>query len=333
MKHARQLSLDGLRGIAALSVIIYHYFYRIDEIYGLSSNEMDCTYFGKFGVHLFFMVSGFVIFMSIGKETKPLSFFVSRFSRLYPAYFFAVIITFTIVCVFGLQGREIKIFEALLNLLMFHEFLGVPHVDGVYWTLTVEITFYFWCLVLISFKKVDYLILMLFLFVFLSFAAQFMSEVIYKIIGKLFFINYVSFFLLGAVTYKLKNDALNYKNITQILLIFIILFINHTLGEFIVYLLIYGLFLLGVFDIAKFLKFRFFIFMGEISYSLYLVHQNIGYIIITRMMDAGFSKLVAATMAFMASMFLAKLIFTYAEVKLGKRIKLYLNNKLKEVRI
>jgi len=333
MNNLRQLGLDGLRGIAALSVVVYHYFYRIDEIYATGSNEADWTYFGQYGVHLFFMISGFVIFMSINKETKPLSFFISRFSRLYPAYFFAVIITFLVVYIFGLEGREVKIAEAFLNFLMFQEFLGIPHVDGVYWTLTVEITFYFWCLVLISFKKIDYLIPMLFSFVFLSFTAQFMPEVIYKIIGKLFFINYVSFFLLGVVTYKLKNDVLNYKNIIHIFLIFIVLFINHKLDEFIVYLSIYALFLLGVFDVAKFLKFRFFIFMGEISYSLYLVHQNIGYVIITKMMNAGFSKLVAATLAFMASMFLAKLIYTYVEAKLGKRIKLYLNNKLKEVKI
>lgn len=333
MKNVRQLSLDGLRGIAALSVVFYHYFYRIDEIYPTGSNEMGWSYFGQFGVHLFFMISGFVIFMSMNKETKPLGFFINRFSRLYPAYFFAVIITFIVVYTFGLEGREVKIAEAFLNLLMFQEFLGIPHVDGVYWTLTVEITFYFWCLVLIFFKKIDYLILMLFSFLCLSFTAELMPEPIYKVLDKLFFINYISFFLLGVMAYKLKKDTLGYKNIIPIIAIFIVLFIHHGFDEFFVYLFIYGLFLSGVFDVAKFLKFRFFIFMGEISYSLYLVHQNIGYVIITRMMDAGFPKLIAVIAAFTVSMFLAKLIYTYAEAKLGKRIKLYLNNKLKEVKI
>ena len=333
MKHIRQLSLDGLRGIAALSVVIYHYFFRIDEIYNTGSNVMDWTYFGHFGVHLFFMISGFVIFMSISKETKPINFIISRFSRLYPAYFFAVIITFTVVYIFGLQGREVKIFDALLNLLMFQEFLGIPHVDGVYWTLTVEITFYFWCLVLILFKKIDLLTFALFSFLFLFFTAEILPENIYKIIGKLFFINYVSFFLLGVVTYKLKSECLRYRNVLQILLIFTMLFINSENENFIVYCFIYILFLLGVYDVLKFLKFKIFIFMGEISYSLYLVHQNIGYVIITKMMNADISKLAAALVAFIVSLFLAKLMYTYIELKLSKYIKLYLNNKLKEVRI
>jgi len=333
MKHLRQLSLDGLRGIAAFSVVIYHYFYRIDEIYGIGSNEMDWTYFGKFGVHLFFMISGFVIFMSISKETKPINFIISRFSRLYPAYFFAVIITFTIVYIFGLQGREVKIFDALLNLLMFQEFLGIPHVDGVYWTLTVEITFYFWCLILILLKKTELLTLMLFSFLFLSFTSEVLPENIYKIIGKLFLINYISFFLLGIVTYKLKKENLNCRNIFPIFLIFIMLFINNKNEDFIVYSVIYIFFLLGVYDAIKFLKLKIFIFFGEISYSLYLVHQNIGYVIITKMMNAEFPKLVAALVALITSIFLAKLIYIYIEVKLGKFIKHYLNNKLKEVKI
>ncbi|MBB1402145.1 acyltransferase [Pseudoalteromonas sp. SG45-1] len=333
MKHIRQLSLDGLRGIAALSVVIYHYFYRIDEIYNTGSNEMDWTYFGHFGVHLFFMISGFVIFMSISKETKPVSFIVSRFSRLYPTYFFAVIITFTVVYIFGLQGREVGVFNALLNLLMFQEFLGISHVDGVYWTLTVEITFYFWCFVLILFKKIDLLIFTLFSFLFLSFTVELLPENIYKIIGKLFFINYVSFFLLGVMTYKLKKEYLKYRNVFQILLIFTVLFINNENEDFIAYGFIYIFFLLGVYDVLKFLKFKVFIFMGEISYSLYLVHQNIGYVIITKMMNANIPKLAAALVAFIVSVLLAKLMYTYIEVKLSRYVKLYLNNKLKEARI
>jgi len=90
------------------------------------------------------MVSGFVIFWTLNKTEKPLDFLVSRFSRLYPAYWLAVIVTFSAVYAFGLSGREISINNAIANILMFHEYLKIPHVDGVYWTLTVELTFYFW---------------------------------------------------------------------------------------------------------------------------------------------------------------------------------------------
>lgn len=333
MKSFRLLSLDGLRGIAALSVIIYHYFYRIDEIYSINSNETDWTYFGKYGVHLFFMISGFVIFMSIKNNTKPISFFISRFTRLYPAYFFAVLITFTIVYFFGLEGREVSFFQAVLNLLMFQEFLGIPHVDGVYWTLTVEITFYFWCLILILLNKTNSLVLLLFAFLFLSLISELIHPNAYKVLNKLFFISYVSFFLLGVLTFKLNNNNNNYNNIGLIILVFSLLSVNHNYQELIVFFLIYILFLVGVFEVGRFLEFKFFVFMGEISYSLYLIHQNIGYIIMLKIMNMGFSQLIAATGAFIVSVFLARLLYKYAEVKLGKFIKINLNNKLKEARV
>lgn len=333
MKSFRLLSLDGLRGIAALSVVIYHYFYRIDEIYSINSNEMDWTYFGKYGVHLFFMISGFVIFMSIKSNTKPISFFISRFTRLYPAYFFAVIITFTVVYIFGLEGREVSFLQAILNLLMFQEFLGIAHVDGVYWTLTVEITFYFWCLILILLNRTNFLVLLLFVFSFLSLISELLPSDTYKVLNKLFFINYVSFFLLGVLTFKLKSNNDNYKNIGLVILVFSGLFVNHNYQEFIVFVVIYMFFLVGVFEVGRFLELKVFVFLGEISYSLYLIHQNIGYIIMLKIMSMGFSQFFAAIGAFIVSVFLARFLYKYAEVKLGKFIKINFNNKLKEARV
>lgn len=158
MNQNRLLELDALRGIAALAVVIFHYFYRYNTIYGHENLPSDWAYFGQLGVELFFMVSGFVIFWTLNRVDKPLDFLVSRFSRLYPAYWLSVIITFFIVAIFTLPGREVSLTQAILNLLMFHEYLKIPHVDGVYWTLTVELTFYFWMFFLylsVGFKHVE----------------------------------------------------------------------------------------------------------------------------------------------------------------------------------
>ena len=51
------------------------------------------------------------------------------------------------------------------------------------------------------------------------------------------------------------------------------------------------------------------------------------------MMNVNIPKLAAALVAFIVSVFLARLMYTYIEVKLSKYVKLYLNNKLKEARI
>lgn len=111
---SRLLELDALRGLAALAVVLYHYFYRYNELYGHHGNfAVDWTYFGKLGVELFFMVSGFVIFMSLNRVNRPVDFLVSRFSRLYPTYWCALILTFTVVSIWGLPGREISTGHAI----------------------------------------------------------------------------------------------------------------------------------------------------------------------------------------------------------------------------
>lgn len=332
MQQQRLLSLDGLRGLAALLVVIYHYFFRIDEIYGISSNHMDWSYLGEYGVHLFFIISGFVIFMSINQNTKSISFFISRFSRLYPTFFFAVIITFTLVYIFGLEGREVNLIDAFLNLLMIHEYLRIPHVDGVYWTLTIEITFYFWCFLLILLNKIHYLKFVLFVFLSISIANEIIPNPYYKILNKLFFSNYVGFFLLGVLTFSLNENKSFIKNSMLITLVFIFLFLDHSFEEFIIFLALYGLFLIGVYDSSKILRSRFLVFIGEISYSLYLIHQNIGYIIITKTYELGFSKISGILSAFIVSIILARLLYIFIELRLSKFIKISLNKKIKEIR-
>jgi peptidoglycan/LPS O-acetylase OafA/YrhL len=140
----RLLELDALRGIAALMVVFYHYFYHYNELYGHQSIPVSWSFVGRLGVALFFIISGFVIFWTLSRTEKPLDFIVSRFSRLYPVYWFTIALSFLAVFCFGLPGREVSLRDAALNTLMFHEYLHVPHVDGVYWSLTVELSFYFW---------------------------------------------------------------------------------------------------------------------------------------------------------------------------------------------
>lgn len=150
-KQRRLLELDGLRGIAAVMVVIYHYFIRYDEIYGHTFKAFPVIEFGKYGVNLFFMISGFVIFWTISKTAKPSGFIWSRFSRLYPVYWAALLITFAVISLCGLPGREISNVDFIYNFLMFHQYFDVKHLDGVYWTLTLELSFYFWMLMLLIF--------------------------------------------------------------------------------------------------------------------------------------------------------------------------------------
>jgi peptidoglycan/LPS O-acetylase OafA/YrhL len=70
---------------------------------------------GYLGVNLFFVISGFVIFMTLDRTLVPLDFVISRTSRLFPAYWAAIIITMVIThsldCRQEVSGRRVLDFR------------------------------------------------------------------------------------------------------------------------------------------------------------------------------------------------------------------------------
>ena len=127
----RILEFDALRGLAALSVVLFHYTTRYDAIFGRSGRLAAGFPWGDYGVDLFFMLSGFVILRSLDRTTFAGDFLVGRFARLYPAYWAAAAITFAVVSLCGLPGQEVGLGEAAFNATMLQRLLGARHIDGV----------------------------------------------------------------------------------------------------------------------------------------------------------------------------------------------------------
>jgi peptidoglycan/LPS O-acetylase OafA/YrhL len=141
--------LDGLRFFAAFAVVIFHFTGRDSVAWGESVEVVfpflsSFTAYGGFGPYLFFMISGFVVLMSAwGRPVH--SFVASRVARLYPAYWIAVVVTGTVL--FFNQDvlntwERLEFSGVAMNMTMFQSAFGVGHVDGVFWTLWVELKFY-----------------------------------------------------------------------------------------------------------------------------------------------------------------------------------------------
>jgi peptidoglycan/LPS O-acetylase OafA/YrhL len=229
------------------------------------------------------MVSGFVIFWTLNRADNPLDFIVSRFSRLYPAYWCALLITFLIVSLYGLPGREVSSSDALINILMFQEYLRIPHVDGVYWTLAVELTFYFWMFVFYLRSGLGN-VETIFSFV-IGFSVLHSIGVIDipTAIHKIFIMNYLPFFTAGICFYKIINQDDDVKrNILYLAFSLLSTAAIYSFKHFLVFSVFYIVFYLALSGRMMFLQFKPFVFMGGISYSLYLIHQNIGYVIINK---------------------------------------------------
>lgn len=144
--HRRLELLDLLRFAAALMVVAFHWLFNginNGKVTSLTHGPLaDIAVYGYFGVHLFFLISGYVISNSaIGKTAGR--FAASRAQRLYPAYWVAMTITSLAALVWGGSVMDpVGWKQFLANLTMAPGLFGQSPIDGVYWTLTIELTFY-----------------------------------------------------------------------------------------------------------------------------------------------------------------------------------------------
>src|ERR1700753_3408807 len=134
--------LDALRGLAALSVLFYHYLTRFGEMYHREHAVPVGFNMGSDGVWLFFMLSGYGIFMTLDRSRSVWEFAVGRFSRLFPTFWVAVTVTFAVVKFLGLPDQAVNPHDGVLNLTMLPRLFRVEFVDGVYWSLEPELFFY-----------------------------------------------------------------------------------------------------------------------------------------------------------------------------------------------
>lgn len=136
----RIMRLDVLRGLAALAVVLFHYTARFPALVEGGTSPFTVP-LGFYGVHLFFMVSGFVILMSLEARQGD-GFIRSRFIRLYPIFWVSVLLTAAVLTLDPLLGIRPGLFQLAVNLTMLEDFVKVEAIDGVYWSLTYELGFY-----------------------------------------------------------------------------------------------------------------------------------------------------------------------------------------------
>lgn len=104
----RYYGLDLLRFLAALAVVLYHYTFRAynsDNLSPVRYEELgQLTRYGYLGVQLFFMISGYVILLSMqGKTVRQ--FLIARMQRLFPAFWVACTLTFLVVRLWGTPSQ------------------------------------------------------------------------------------------------------------------------------------------------------------------------------------------------------------------------------------
>ena len=151
----RLRSIDALRGIAALGVVLYHaveqgknvlpnslFDYPVRALQFISS-------FGYIGVYLFFVISGFCIHLQWAKaratgvepEVRFGPFWKRRLRRLYPPYVIALGLFLLVAHSYGeLNFTHFFFYDIVMHLLMLHNLDSQTcyTINGVFWTLAIE---------------------------------------------------------------------------------------------------------------------------------------------------------------------------------------------------
>ena len=146
--------LDGLRGIAILLVILYHAFggdgYKGIIHYGDKFQNFLFFKYGYLGVQLFFLISGFVILMTLEKSRSFIHFMYKRWLRLFPAMLIATFLIYTTVNIFYEHPAGIPNIHSTIPGLFFINptilekitRIHFPVLEGAFWSLYVEMFFY-----------------------------------------------------------------------------------------------------------------------------------------------------------------------------------------------
>jgi peptidoglycan/LPS O-acetylase OafA/YrhL len=140
--------LDALRGVAAMMVLIYHY----TDNFAVPQSQrtalaLPFVHLGAMGVELFFIISGFVIYMTIERTATIRGFAISRFARLYPTFVACLGVTLAasvLVEDYGAEAWHISLYRSMLiaNLTTAPTLFNRSAVDPSYWSLGYELAFY-----------------------------------------------------------------------------------------------------------------------------------------------------------------------------------------------
>lgn len=320
---SRNHGIDLLRAVLVLGVMAFHYTirwappdfpYDILHYDGVWSRHWAI---GSFGVHMFFVISGYVITLSVLRAGSAPRFAASRFLRIYPAFLIAAIGAFLVPRLFGPSQLQSLPRDLVLTLLLVPTEFGARYTDGAFWTLSVEAKFYF-------FVFIGYLIARERFWIVLA-ALGVLGPLAYRVapgVGdKLLVSPYIGFFLVGmsawyAMNARERRPALALgasglfawaMNVATIAYDGQVSWITH------------GLLALGtvaIFLLARFnprLRLPPLGFIGGISYELYLIHQVPGISLIARIKEAtALPDAACMVLAGMAMMVLAYVLQRWA---------------------
>ncbi len=130
--------LDGVRGLASFLVLIGHSMEAADPWWGQWQSTLNL---GRAGIVAFFLVSGYVVALSLGFQSLRV-FWIRRFFRLYPIFWITLALYIIIDWPASSERYSFSFVTVVLNILMIQGFVSVASMLWPTWTLGSELAFY-----------------------------------------------------------------------------------------------------------------------------------------------------------------------------------------------
>jgi len=317
--------------VAALAVVLYHYTFGYTQVVGKHMPGLDLIATdGHFGIYLFFIISGFVIFMTLERSARAVDFSVSRFARLWPPYVVCAGLTSLLIVALDFNPQHLTVGDALLNVLMMNKLLGNVSIDPSYWTLTYELLFYagaamifFW----LKLKRIEWACLAWLGLAFVARVSSFDQR--HERLGVLLGVDFCHFFVLGMMIYLISQRRNSRLTMSTTILAFAMTLFGPSWNPGAIklwqFMLLTALFAVIVWLVAerkmRLLNIAPLLFLGEISYSLYLVHQIAGYWLIRQLEALGWDPDHAIWAAVVCAIVVATGVRKWVEVPAQKAIR------------
>ena len=295
METRRVGELDLLRFLAAIAVTMFHLMFR-----GFASDDLSqlsypllapVAKYGFLGVHLFFIISGFVILMTASRGNLR-HFAISRITRLYPTFWVCCTLTFVTILLVGGERFSATVGQYFVNLTMLSGFVGVAAIDGAYWSLFVELKFYALVALVLLFRQLERTQVLLALWLGVS---VFLNAFPVKVLNLMLITEYAPLFIAGAICYLIHARGVSLPRLAMLGVAGIAAVgraleavpgfeqKNRTdLNEYVVAGIVIAMFatflLIALGKTGGLAKTRW-LTLGALTYPLYLIHQNIGYMI------------------------------------------------------
>jgi peptidoglycan/LPS O-acetylase OafA/YrhL len=279
---------------------------------------------GHFGVELFFIISGFVILMTIERKKTVRAFALARATRLMPCFLAALLLATLILCIAPMPPLDTPTVPRFIaNLTMAPLLFGQRVVDLPYWTLTYEMVFYIAMAVLLALgrlRSVEWIALG-----WMALGVVYpllLDPVLHNRMTIVLMAYHSNFFVIGMCLYLIHVGRA--RTVTWLALAAAVAMSARGGGEqafyasSVLYLSLTVLFALAVWgattDLGRRMALPPMVFLGRISYPLYLVHVVIGYQVIRLGVERGWSTGEGVAAAVAVSLGAAVLLHYLIEV-------------------